>query len=61
MLVKVEFHFDCARRSVRRFQTVVFGASIDFVTAIASRNVVRVVVAFPSCDTGAITVTWVPG
>jgi ABC-type amino acid transport substrate-binding protein len=57
MLVKVEFHFDCARRSVRRFQTVVVGASIDFLTAIASRNVVRVVVAFQSWDSSAIAVT----
>src|ERR1700746_3749990 len=48
MLVKVEFHFDCARTSVRRFHTVALGASIDFVTEIASRNVVRLVVALPS-------------
>src|SRR5690242_8568018 len=61
MLVRVEFHFDCASRSVRRFQTVVDGAAIDLVTATASRKVVRVVVAFPSEDSSATAVTNRPG
>jgi len=56
MLVTAEFHLDCSWRSVSRFQTVVSAASIDFVTAIASRNVVRVTVAFPFVDSSAIAI-----
>ncbi len=50
MLVTVEFHLDCALRSVRRFQMVTAGASTSFVTVTASRKVVRTVVDFPSWD-----------
>jgi len=56
MLVRVEFHLDCAPMSVRRFQTAVAGAAIDLVTAMASRNVVRFVVAFPFEDSNATAV-----
>jgi hypothetical protein len=48
MLASVEFHIDCAWRSVRSGQMVIAGASMRIATEIASRNAVRVVVAWPS-------------
>ena len=45
MLVRVEFHSDCASRSVSRLQILAAGAPIEVVTELANRNAERVVVA----------------